>query len=84
MQEPNDLEVVFGETAVFKCKAQGDPIPEIKWMLNFTEIGSSDSRVRVSDGTLEINRIDARDQGVYYDYDGRDLIEFENKGKAQF
>lgn len=65
MQDPNDLEVVFGTTAVFKCKAEGDPEPNIKWMLNANEIDASDSRVRVSaDGTLEIDRIDTRDQGV--------------------
>lgn len=65
MQDPNDLEVVFGETAVFKCSAEGDPTPEIHWMLNSKEIDERDSRLRVaSDGTLEIDRIDARDQGV--------------------
>ena len=57
---------MFGSSAVFKCKAQGDPLPEIKWMLNSNEIDSSDSRLRVStDGTLQIDRIDTRDQGVY-------------------
>lgn len=65
LQDPNDLEVVFGSSAVFKCSADGDPAPEIKWMLNSNEIDSSDSRVRVSvDGTLQIDRIDTRDQGV--------------------
>lgn len=65
MQDPNDLEVVFGTTAVFKCRAEGDPAPDIKWMLNSNEIDESDSRIRVAaDGTLEIDRIDTRDQGV--------------------
>lgn len=68
MQDPNDLEVVFGSSAVFRCKAQGDPIPEIKWMLNHNEIDSSDSRIRISDdGTLQIDRIDTHDQGVCKD-----------------
>lgn len=65
MQDPNDLEVVFGTTAVFKCKAEGDPAPNFKWMLNTNEIDVSDSRIRVeADGTLAIDRIDTRDQGV--------------------
>lgn len=65
MQDPNDLEVVFGTTAVFKCRAEGDPAPDITWMLNSNEIDESDSRIRVAaDGTLEIDRIDTRDQGV--------------------
>lgn len=67
LQNPNNLNVVFGETAVFKCKADGDPMPEIKWMLNSKELDAKDSRVRVTlDGTLEIDRTDARDQGVGY------------------
>lgn len=50
---------------MFKCKAEGDPTPNIKWMLNSNEVDASDSRIRVStDGTLEIDRIDTRDQGV--------------------
>lgn len=66
MQDPNDLDVVFGSSAVFKCKADGDPTPQIKWMLNANEIDTSDSRVRMGDdGTLQIDRINARDQGVY-------------------
>lgn len=57
----------FGSNAIFKCRAEGDPIPEIKWMLNSHEIISpaNDARIRISpDGTLEIDRIDERDQGV--------------------
>lgn len=66
MQDPNDVEVQFGSNAVFKCKAEGDPIPEIKWMLNSNEISSEvDTRIHISsDGTLQIDRIDERDQGV--------------------
>lgn len=61
------MNVVFGEKAEFKCIADGDPTPEIKWMLNSKYIDMDDSRVRVAlDGTLEIDRIDARDQGAGY------------------
>ncbi|CAG9800209.1 unnamed protein product [Chironomus riparius] len=67
LQDPNDVEVVFGSNAVFKCSADGDPLPDIKWMLNSNEINSeNDTRVRISpDGTLQIDRIDERDQGIY-------------------
>lgn len=66
LQDPSDVEVVFGSNAVFKCSAVGDPTPDIKWMLNSNEINSkNDTRVRISpDGTLQIDRIDERDQGV--------------------
>lgn len=64
--EPTDVEVQFGKNAVFKCKAEGVPVPEIKWMLNSHEIinPANDARIRISDGTLQIDRIDERDQGV--------------------
>jgi hypothetical protein len=67
LQDPSDVEVVFGENAIFKCVAQGEPLPEIKWMLNSNEIiSNNDARIHISsDGTLEIDRIDERDQGVY-------------------
>lgn len=66
LQDPNDVEVVFGSNAVFRCSADGDPIPDIKWMLNSNEINSeNDTRIRISpDGTLQIDKIDERDQGV--------------------
>lgn len=64
LQNPNDLEVVFGATAVFKCAAQGDPEPQIKWMINSNEIDSSDARFNVlPDGTLQIDKTDMNDQG---------------------
>jgi hypothetical protein len=67
LQDPSDVEVVFGANAVFKCAVEGDPIPEIKWMLNSNEIHSDSSeRIHISSNgeTLAIDRIDARDQGV--------------------
>lgn len=67
MQDPKDVEVIFGSMAAFKCMVEGDPMPEIKWMLNSNEINSeNDTRIRITpDGTtLEIDRIDERDQGV--------------------
>lgn len=67
LQDPYDVDVSFGSNALFKCSVEGDPIPEIKWMLNSNEINFiDDTRIHISpDGeTLEIDRIDERDQGV--------------------
>ena len=30
--EPEDLDVKFGSTAYFTCRAEGDPAPDIVWM----------------------------------------------------
>jgi peroxidase len=67
LQDPNDLEVVTGATAMFKCAAQGDPEPEIKWMINSNEIDSNDSRFNVlPDGTLKIDKTDMNHQGLWF------------------
>lgn len=33
-EEPNDVDVSFGGTAYFTCKAEGDPKPDIIWLRN--------------------------------------------------
>lgn len=34
IEEPNDIDVSFGGTAHFSCKADGDPKPDIVWLHN--------------------------------------------------
>lgn len=33
-EEPEDVDVSFGSTVYFTCRATGDPAPEIAWMYN--------------------------------------------------
>ena len=33
-EEPRDVEISFGNTVYFSCKAEGDPIPNIVWLHN--------------------------------------------------
>ena len=33
-EEPSDVEISFGGTVYFACKAEGDPDPEIIWLYN--------------------------------------------------
>ncbi len=33
-EEPRDVEISFGNTVYFSCKADGDPIPNIVWLHN--------------------------------------------------
>jgi peroxidase len=66
IDEPKDVEISFGGTAVFVCRAQGDPQPEIKWMLNSNEIPMTDDRFTIlPDGSLRIDRTTANDIGHY-------------------
>ena len=32
--EPSDVQVTFGNTAYFRCRAEGSPTPEIVWVKN--------------------------------------------------
>lgn len=32
VEEPRDVEVTFGGTVFFSCKAEGEPHPNIVWM----------------------------------------------------
>lgn len=66
MSEPRDIEISNGQTAVFTCKAHGDPRPEIVWMLDAGEIHSDDTRINVlPDGSLRIDEVTAADAGMY-------------------
>lgn len=33
-EEPRDIEVNFGNTVYFRCRAEGDPDPDIVWLRN--------------------------------------------------
>nr|CAD7426504.1 unnamed protein product [Timema monikensis] len=65
-EDPHDVEVTFGGTVFFNCKAEGDPVPDIVWMKNSNELNMGDPRYsKLADGTLMIqNTVDA-DVGVY-------------------
>ncbi|KAG8309246.1 hypothetical protein J6590_090756, partial [Homalodisca vitripennis] len=65
-EEPRDVEVSFGGTVFFTCKAEGDPQPKIVWMRDSNEINTDDPRYSVSeDGTLRIAPMSDADIGVY-------------------
>ncbi|XP_054710141.1 peroxidasin-like [Uloborus diversus] len=66
-EEPNDVDVSFGGTAYFSCKADGDPKPDIVWLHNSNEIlPEQEERYSIlSDGTLMITETQDLDAGVY-------------------
>ncbi|KAL5015945.1 hypothetical protein ScPMuIL_005534 [Solemya velum] len=64
--EPTDVDVTFGNTVYFRCRAEGDPSPEITWLHNSNEIDPSQSRYSVlDDGTLMIEDPQNSDEGAY-------------------
>ncbi|RXG61788.1 Peroxidasin-like protein, partial [Armadillidium vulgare] len=64
-EEPTDVEVNFGGTAYFSCRADGDPHPEVVWLHN-NEVVAENSRINVlKDGTLMIENTQDVDGGFY-------------------
>lgn len=67
-EEPSDVEVRFGASASFSCKASGEPAPEIVWFHNNNEVATGDKNGRISilgDGTLMIKSVQDDDEGTY-------------------
>ncbi|MEE6476697.1 hypothetical protein FKM82_011185 [Ascaphus truei] len=65
--EPQDVDVTFGNTVYFTCRAEGNPKPEIIWLRNKNELSmKDDSRLNLlEDGTLMIQNTQEADQGIY-------------------
>ncbi|XP_012818358.1 peroxidasin isoform X1 [Xenopus tropicalis] len=65
--EPQDVDVTFGNTVYFTCRAEGNPKPEIIWLRNNNELSmKDDSRLNLlNDGTLMIQNTKETDQGIY-------------------
>ena len=53
--EPTSVEVYLGDTAVFLCRMDGAPTPNVRWFKDGTEIDRDNQRYVIHlDGTLEI------------------------------
>ncbi|XP_050073401.1 peroxidasin isoform X1 [Anopheles maculipalpis] len=66
--QPRDIEISYGQTAVFSCKTTGDPRPEIVWLFEENTIRSESSDGRVTlllDGSLRIDETVPADDGQY-------------------
>ncbi|ESO94460.1 hypothetical protein LOTGIDRAFT_161152 [Lottia gigantea] len=65
--EPRDVDVTFGNTAYFTCRAEGSPDPQIVWLHNENEIDVNHNGrySMLKDGTLMIQDTQGSDQGVY-------------------
>uniref|UniRef100_A0A182YMM3 Ig-like domain-containing protein n=1 Tax=Anopheles stephensi TaxID=30069 RepID=A0A182YMM3_ANOST len=66
--QPRDIEISYGQTAVFSCKTSGDPRPEIVWLFEENTIRSESSDGRITllpDGSLRIDETVPADGGQY-------------------
>lgn len=64
--EPNDVEVSFGENAVFTCVATGEPTPEILWLRDSEVIPLNENRYEIFDnGTLMVHEANENDDGLF-------------------
>ncbi|XP_030318926.1 peroxidasin homolog [Calypte anna] len=65
--EPQDVDVLLGNTVYFTCRAEGNPKPAIIWLHNNNEIDmKDDNRLNLlQDGTLMIQNTKESDKGVY-------------------
>lgn len=65
----SDVLVSEGDRIILECCVSGEPVPDIRWLLNNQEINASDHVVLThsDDGTvrLEIEKITPDDKGVY-------------------
>ncbi|XP_077587554.1 peroxidasin [Stigmatopora nigra] len=65
--QPQDVDVISGNTVYFTCRAEGNPKPQIIWLRNNNALNMrDDSRLNLlEDGTLMIQNTRETDQGVY-------------------
>uniref|UniRef100_A0A0B7AY06 Cell adhesion molecule-related/down-regulated by oncogenes n=1 Tax=Arion vulgaris TaxID=1028688 RepID=A0A0B7AY06_9EUPU len=67
VMQPKDVDVTFGNTVYFSCRAEGDPNPEIIWSHNDNVINTNvEERYNIlQNGTLMIESAQDSDKGVY-------------------
>lgn len=66
MEGPEDIEVSWGGTAIFRCRVDGYPKAEIIWMRDSLQLPNQGERYSVmDDGSLKIENSQDTDIGQY-------------------
>lgn len=67
MKDPDDVEISFGDTAIFNCHVEGEPPLSIVWMHDEIELPlEEDERMQLmKDGSLMIKNAKESDVGIY-------------------
>ncbi|KAM9642204.1 hemicentin-2 [Trichechus inunguis] len=63
--EPQDTTVRSGEDVVLRCQATGEPVPTVEWLRAGQPLRASRRIQTLPDGSLWLERVEARDAGVY-------------------
>ncbi|XP_023163376.2 tyrosine-protein phosphatase Lar isoform X4 [Drosophila hydei] len=64
-QGPGTRVIEVGHTVQMQCKAIGNPVPNIYWIINQTKVDMSNPRYVINNGVLQINNSTEEDQGKY-------------------
>lgn len=63
--EPRDLTVRSGADVELRCQATGEPVPTIEWLRAGRPLQAGRRLRTLPDGNLWLERVEARDAGVY-------------------
>ncbi|XP_017858852.1 PREDICTED: tyrosine-protein phosphatase Lar isoform X6 [Drosophila arizonae] len=64
-QGPGTRVIEVGHTVQMQCKAIGNPVPTIYWIINQTKVDMTNPRYVINNGVLQINNSSEEDQGKY-------------------
>ncbi|KAI4577648.1 hypothetical protein MJT46_003483 [Ovis ammon polii x Ovis aries] len=63
--KPQDVTVRSGDSVALRCQASGEPAPTVKWLRQGQPVRASQRLQTLPDGSLWLERVEARDAGPY-------------------
>uniref|UniRef100_A0A452F193 Hemicentin 2 n=1 Tax=Capra hircus TaxID=9925 RepID=A0A452F193_CAPHI len=63
--KPQDVTVRSGDSVALRCQASGEPAPTVKWLQQGQPVQASRRLQTLPDGSLWLERVEARDAGPY-------------------
>jgi len=63
--KPQDVTVRSGDSVALRCQASGEPAPTMEWLRAGQPVRASQRLQTLPDGSLWLERVEARDAGPY-------------------
>nr|XP_020731255.1 hemicentin-2-like [Odocoileus virginianus texanus] len=63
--KPQDVTVRSGDSVALRCQASGEPVPTVEWLRAGQPVRASRRLQTLPDGSLWLERVEARDAGPY-------------------